>query len=1095
MMLLRIIPLLLLLPALATAEGVVGYYRFPALRGDTIVFAAEGDLWTVSVDGGLAHRLTTHPGEETRPAISPDGATLAFSATYEGPMEVYTMPLTGGLPQRRTWARDGSMVTGWHPDGRLVYMTNHYATKPDLQLVALDLEQDTYERIPLAEASEGVYDEAGEALFFVRPSFHGNVTKRYRGGTARKIWRFDDGADEAVPLTPDYDGESHSPMWWRDRLYYITDRDGTMNIWSMDADAAGRKQHTRHSGWDVRDASLDDGRLVYQVGADLWLHDLASRASRRVPITLASDVDQWRDKWVKDPMSYLTRFALHPEGESVALTARGRVFVAPTKQGRLARVTWAPGVRYRDAVYMPDGETLLALSDTTGEFEFVQVPVAGVGEERPLTDDGAILRFRGHPSPDGEWIAYTDQNRDLWLLHVESGEQKVISTNRQWSGHIAWAPDSGWLAFVQDALNSYDQIALYSVHDESLTMLTSDRVNSLSPAWDPAGDWLYFLSDRQLRSLVTHPWGPRQPEPYFDKPVEIYQIALRPGLRSPFRHPDELYDGGEDEDGEEDEKKEDDGEDDEDVDPVVIELQGIEHRVRKVPVPAGNYDGLRVSDEALFWLARGSGPDAKVDLMALEIDNDDPEAEALVEEVSGYDLSLDGEHLLVRRKDDLYVFDAGTSAPQELSDSKVDLSGWTFRIDVREDWRQMFIDAWRMERDYFYDPGMHGVDWDGVRDKYLPLVDRVTTRDELSELIGRAVGELSALHTSVRGGDHRRGPDDVGVAELGARLSRDPRAGGYRIQRVYRSDPDYPDERSPLADPDLGIAEGDVILAVNGIEALSVPHIGALLRNQAGRQVRLRVQAAGGDTRDEIVEPIANGFWLRYGDWRYARRVETESKGKGAIGYVHLTAMGGRSLSEWYRQFYPVFNRPGLIIDVRHNWGGNIDSIILEKLLRRAWFYWKRRVGQSTWNMQYAFRGHMVVLCDARTASDGEAFAEGFRRLGLGPVIGKRTWGGEIWLNSSNRLSDRGIARAPMSGVYGPEGEWLIEQRGVEPDIEVDKPPHATFKGEDAQLQAAIDYLLARIEEDPRDVPSAPPYPVLRFDYPEGEDDSGSGRP
>ena len=362
----------------------------------------------------------------------------------------------------------------------------------------------------------------------------------------------------------------------------------------------------------------------------------------------------------------------------------------------------------------------------------------------------------------------------------------------------------------------------------------------------------------------------------------------------------------------------------------------------------------------------------------------------------------------------------------------------------------------------------------------------MTTRAELSELIGRAVGELSALHTSVRGGDHRQGPDDVDVASLGARLARDAEAGGYRIDHIYRSDPDYPDERSPLADPDLGVAAGDLILAINGVDALSVPHAGALLRNQAGRQVRLRVRSgATGQERDLIAVPAAGERSLRYRDWEYSRRLVVEERGDKRIGYVHLRAMGGRDLTAWYRQFYPVFNRQGLILDVRHNSGGNIDSILLEKLLRRAWFYWKGRVEEPYWNMQYAFRGHMVVLCNERTASDGEAFAEGFRRLGLGQVIGTRTWGGEIWLSSANRLSDGGIARAPMCGVYGPEGEWLIEQHGVEPDIVVDNLPHATFEGRDAQLEAAVDHLLAAIESDPRAVPEPPPYPDLSFAYPE----------
>ena len=1090
--------LLLFSPAIAAAEGVLGYYRYPALAGDNLIFAAEGDLWVVGVNGGLARRLTTHPGEETHPAVSPDGKRLAFSARYEGPREVYVMPLTGGLPKRLTWQADPSYATTWRPDGRLVYMTRHYSTLPDYQLVALDVDTGAHERLPLAEATEGAYNDAGDALFFVRPGFHFNVTKRYTGGTARRIWVFRDGAEEAERLSDDYAGESHTPMWWAGRVYFITDRDGTMNIWSMDESGGDLVQHTRHSGWDVRDASLSAGRIVYQVGADLWLYDVAGEESRRIPITLASDVDQWRDRWVKEPMDYLTSARIHPKGESVVLTARGRLFVAPAKAGRLRRVSRLEGVRYRDAVFLPEGDKILALSDESGELEFVELPADGVGDSRALTDDGKILRFEGSPSPDGKWIVYPDQNRDLWLLELATGEQKVLSTNREGVRTPVWSPDSRWIAFVQDALNTFSQIWIYGPvgdEDAGLTAVTSDRINSWSPAWHPGGEWLYFLSDRELRSLVGGPWGTRQPEPYFDKPDQVFQVALRRGLRSPFKPADELQAG--EKEGKDDEDKKNGDEDDEDaVEPVEIELDGLAGRVYQVPAPAGNYRGLGVNEKNLFWLARDSGPDAKWHLMALPIGNEGKEPEKLVAGASSYDLSRDGKKILARKKGDLLVIDAGSSAPSDLSKARVDLSAWTFAIDVREDWRQIFIDAWRLERDYFYDPGMHGVDWEAVRDKYLPLVDRVTTRSELNELIGRAVGELSALHTSVRGGDHREGPDDIEVASLGARLARDEEAGGYRVEYVYQADPDYPDERSPLADPELGIDAGDLIVAVNGAATLEVPHLGSLLRNQVGRQVRLAVRDGDGNgdghdsTRDVIVVPIDREWRLRYADWQQTRRRKVEELGGGKIGYVHLQAMGSRNLTEWYRQFYPVFNRQGLIIDMRHNRGGNIDSIILEKLLRRAWFYWKGRVEKSYWNMQYAFRGHLVVLCDAQTASDGEAFAEGFRRLGLGPVIGTRTWGGEIWLSSSNRLSDRGLARAPMWGVYDDEGNWLIEQHGVEPDLVVDNLPHATFNGADLQLETAVDYLLEEIEKDPREVPPAPPYPDLSFDYP-GEGEGG----
>ena len=1068
-------------PAVRSQEAQ-GYYRFPTLHENTIVFVAEGDLWSVSADGGIARRLTTHPSEETHPVLSPDGATVAFAARYEGPTELYTMPLSGGLPKRWTYEREPSLPIGWTPSGKLLYSTAHYSTLPNIQLVSLDLVSAARERIPLSQASEAVYDDTGTQLFFVRPAFHRNVTKRYRGGTARKIWKFVEGAAEAEALTADYPGESHSPMWWQGRVYFVSDRDGTMNLWSMNEAGQDLRQHSRHSGWDVRTPSLSMGRIVYQNGADLWIYDIATDQSRRVPITLASDFDQLREKWVKSPMKYLTAAHLDPRGERIVLTARGRVFVAPIGDGRWVRASHAEGVRYRDADFMPDGKTLVALSDETGELELSRLPANGVGPPSRLTDNGTILRFAPRPSPDGKWIVFSDNNNDLWLLEAATGSQRRISTNREGVGEPAFSPDSRYLVYAQTARNSFRQLYLYRLEDGTRTPLTSDRVNSVSPRFSPDGRWVYFLSDRNLRSVVGAPWGPRQPEPFFDKPMKIYQIALVQGLRSPFAPNDELH-----------EAEPSKGET-EDAAQLPVELDGIARRIREVPVPPGDYRRLFVGDESLFFLSREVGPEPVAHLIAVPIGNEKVEPVRLVEGVEDFELSADGKKLLVRRGDELYVLDAGSTPPQNLEERRVDVSGWSFPIDVREDWRQIFLDAWRLERDYFYDPNMHGVDWTAVRDKYLPLVDRVTTRSELSDLIGRAVGELSALHTSVRGGDHREGPDELEIASLGARLSLDPTAGGYRIEHIYQGDPDYPSELSPLDDPNLGITEGDVITSVNGVDTASVVDIGALLRNQAGRQVLLRLKSeSGGDSRDVVVTPMADEAGLRYTDWEYTRRLEVEDRGEGKIGYVHLRAMGARDLTAWYRQFYPVFDRQGLIIDVRRNRGGNIDSILLEKLIRKAWAYWKSRVGEPYWNMQYAFRGHMVVLVNENTASDGEAFALGFRRLGLGKVIGTRTWGGEIWLSSVNRLSDLGLARAPMSGLYGPEGEWLIEGHGLEPDIVVDNLPHATFEGEDAQLDTAIDFLLDEIERDPRPVPAPPPYPDKSFRYPKTTEDSGPG--
>jgi tricorn protease len=1086
----------LLMGASAFAQtGVRGYYRDPVLHAETLVFVAEGDLWSVPLSGGLAHRLTTHPAEETHPIISPDGQTLAFTARYEGPNEVYTMPLTGGVPVRRTFEGEVVAATAFTPAGALVYTTLHYSTLPDPQLVSLNLGSGEWHRIALSQASEASFDASGTTLYFVRPFFHNNVTRWYTGGKARQIWKFRDGAAEAEQLTHDYAGESHTPMWWNGRVYFVTDRDGTMNLWSMDDNGGDFQQHTDHRGWDVRFASLDAGRIVYVVAADIWLYDIASHTKHLVPITLASDLDQLREHWMTKPMQSLTSAHLHPSGEAVVLTARGRVFVVPAREGRLVHVSRRAGVRYRDVVFMPDGKALLGLSDANGELEFVHLPPNGVGPERALTADGTVLRFKGAPSPDGKWVAYADNNRDAWLLNTATHASALMSTTREGVKDFAWSPDSRSVAFSQTGLNSFDQIWLCDVQTLVHTPLTSERVNSRSAAWSPDGKWIYFLSDRNLRSAIGEPWGARQPEPYVDKPDKIYQVALQKGLRSPFQPTDELTAAGQDparlgEDEQQDAGDRNDakpatppkdkaaGEHKPAVPkPVTIDYDGLAQRLYEVPVPAGLYRDLAVNSTALYWAARDAGSEAKTHLMALAITSNHPKPTRLLEDIRSYELSHNGKKLLVRKADDLYVVDAGTKALTDLEKAKLNLAAWSFPIDVREDWRQIFIDAWRLERDYFYDPEMHGVDWDGVRTKYLPLVERVTTRSELSDLIGLALGELSALHTAVREGDLRHGPDDVKVATLGARLVLDRAAGGYRIEYIYRSDPDYPDERSPLADPQLGIVVGDVITMINGVEVLSVGDPNALLRNQAKQQVLLQVQSAAGTTRKAIVTPMADELSLRYSDWELTRRQRTEQLSDHTIGYVHLRAMRAADLTAWYRQFYPVFNRQGLIIDVRHNGGGNIDSFLLSRLLRKDWMYWKDRAREPYWNMQYAFRGHIVVLVDASTRSDGEAFAEGVRRLGLGKIIGVRTWGGQIWLNDRNRLSDGGIASAPMQGVYGPEGTWLIEQHGVDPDLVIDNLPHATFLGSDAQLEAAVHELLEAVKRDPRPVPAPPAYP------------------
>ena len=505
-----------------------------------------------------------------------------------------------------------------------------------------------------------------------------------------------------------------------------------------------------------------------------------------------------------------------------------------------------------------------------------------------------------------------------------------------------------------------------------------------------------------------------------------------------------------------------------------------------MPVAAGNYSRLSVSEKILFFLDRargGSAPETGAKLIGVEIKNKDIESTTVADSVASYQLSADGKKLLLRKTNDLYVIDAAAkSATATLDKSKVNLSALKFSYLPRESWRQMFTDAWRLHRDYFYDPGMHGVDWKANLAKHLPLVDRVTDRAELNDVLTYMMSEISALHTAVQPGDVRGAPEDevAPPASLGARLARDEAAGGWRIAHIYEGDPDYPDKLAPLARPGQRLAEGDIIESINGTATLGVPNVEALLRNQAGRQVLLHVQpAAGGDAFDAVVSPLnsADAASLRYTDWEQSRRHRVEQASDNQIGYVHLRAMGSTDYSQWARDFYPVVNRAGLVLDLRNNRGGNIDSWILSRLTRKPWMWWKPRFGDVSANMQSTFGGHLVVLVNEWTASDGEAMANGVKHLGLGPVIGTRTWGGGIWLRSINTLVDRGIISAAENGSFIPGEGWTVEGDGITPDIIVDNNPASTFRGEDKQLDAAIAKLKELIAKDPRPAPKPPAYP------------------
>jgi len=752
------------------------------------------------------------------------------------------------------------------------------------------------------------------------------------------------------------------------------------------------------------------------------------------------------------------------------------------------------GARAREAVFSPDEKWVYAIVDSTGENEIWRYAADGSGKGEQLTRDGNSHRWQLYPSPDGRWLGHSDKKGRFWLLDLASKSNVVIDDAGKAGvdkhDEILWSGDSKNLALVRAASTEQrDQIGLYNLDSKRLAFVTSDRYTSRSPVFSPDGKWLYFLSARNFQLANGSPWGDRNMGPVFDKRTGVFALALQPGNRFPFKPDDELSKPG-DKAAEGDAEKAAAQAAEKAVAKAVaktapepkpagkalpaIVYAGLAERLYEVPLAAGNYRALQMDDKRLYFL--DAEAEGKATLKTLAIASNGPQPETFVAGVREYDLAADKKHLYYRTfaangPGEMVIVDAGAKAPSDVSKAKVKVDDWSFTSNPRLEWRQMFNDAWRMHRDFLYDVKMRGVNWTGVRDKYLPLVDRVTDRAELNDVLGMMISEVGALHSQIAPGDVRRSAPEGAPAGLGALLSRG--AEGYRVDHIYRSEPELPSERGPLAQADVDVKEGDIITAVNGKPVLEARDIADLLLNQADKQVLLRVQrkeGKGDAGRSVIVTPVnmTKQAALRYSDWEQSRARQVEAASKGRVGYLHLRAMGPRDIASFARDFYANINREGLIIDVRRNNGGNIDSWIIEKLLRKAWAFWAQPGVQAAPNMQNTFRGHLVVLVDEYTYSDGETFAAGIKALGLAPLVGKRTAGAGVWLSDNNRLSDNGMARVAEMGQFNTvDGQWLIEGIGVSPDVEVDNPPHATFQGQDRQLEVALELLDKTLKEKP----------------------------
>lgn len=1083
---------------MTSALAAPAYYRFPSIRGDAVVFTAEGDLWKVGSNGGQAQRLTSHPASEVLPAISPDGKWLAFSAAYEGAAEAYVMPMAGGVPKRISFENDQVGVLGWTASGEVLISTLNSTGPASHRIVAAINPQTLIRKVfPVADANEAVLDESGKYLYFTRFGLHmtNDNAKQYRGGAIAQLWRYDvQGKTEAQQLFADDKSNNRRPMLWKGKLYFISDRNGAYNIWSANPDGTDARVLTQHKEWEVRNPSLGDGKIAYQLGADLHVLDISSAKDQTLNIDLVSDFDQQRKRLIRTPLDYLSNVEIAGKEERLLFTARGRLTIAGTGPQRRIDLPVPENARAREAVFSHDGKSVYAIVDTTGENEIWKFPADGLGKPEVLSSNGDVHRYRIIPSPDGKWLAHTDKRGRLWLLDLATKANQLIDDagklGAERQEEVVWSPDSKTIAIIR-ANNKLQrpQIGLYSLDSKQLHFVTSDKYNSHAPVFSSDGRWLYFFSERNFQVSNRAPWGDRNMGPHFEKRTGLYALALQSGNRFPFKADDELSKSpANDKTAEKPADKMADKAADKSSDKATdkatdkpdeskkpskpaIQYAGLAERLYQVPLAYGNYRSLAMDDKRIYFTEQ-DGTDGKTILKTLAISKSSPQPETFASNVRQFDLSADMKHVFYQTHSmtgagDFYIVEAGAKQPGDLSKARVNVSDWSFFLSPKQEWQQMYADAWRMHRDYLFDDKMRGVDWNKVRSKYAPLVDRITDRTELNDVLGLMASEVSTLHSQSRPGDIRRAAPEGQATSLGAVLSRT--AVGYRIDHIYRTEVELPSERAPLSQPDLDIREGDVITAINGQPVLEARDISDLLTNQADKQVLMHVKRGEQASRGVIVTPVnmvkhAN---LRYGDWEQSRSEQVNKVSQGRIGYLHLRAMGAQDINSFAREFYSNIERDGLIIDVRRNRGGNIDSWIIEKLLRKAWAFWATPTSAPYTNMQQTFRGHLVVLVDELTYSDGETFAAGVKALKLGPLVGKRTAGAGVWLSDNNSLSDNGMIRAAENAQFGMDGRWLVEGVGVSPDVEVDNLPHATFNGKDQQLEAAIQLLEKKLKEQP----------------------------
>jgi len=1046
--------------------------RFPTIHDKQIAFTYAGDLYTVPSTGGVARKLTNHDGFEMFARFSPDGRWLAFTGQYDGNTEVYVMPAEGGTPRRLTFTatlgRDdvsdrmgpNNIVMGWKHDSKHIVFRSRMKSFNDFlgQLFVVSIDGGLPEELPLPRGGFCSFSPDDKKLAYNRVFREFRTWKRYRGGMADDVWVYDFETKKTENITGN-EAQDIIPMWSGNKIYFLSDRDDNkrMNLYVYDLAEKKTRQLTKFAEFDIKFPSLGDGAIVFEYGGWIYRFDLATEKAEKVPVRILDDHACGRGGLVNVSKN-ITTYEISPDGKRALFGARGDVFTVPAQGGVTRNLTDTPGAHERNPMWSPDGKSIALISDQSGEDEIYVIDAAGKETPKQLTANGDTYKYEIAWSPDSKKILWSDKKLRVRYVDVATKEVKKVADAPVWEIHdMVWSPDSRWVAYSQTETEGLSRVYLFSLDSGKSYPVTDGWYASGSPRFSNDGKYLFFVSNRDFNPTYSNTeWN----HAYQDM-ARIYLVTLAKETPSPLKpRNDESADAppaaAEKKDG-----------------AIKVDTDGLAGRILQLPVQPANYRQLVSVGSTLYYLRQGS-KDTKPALQMYDLA---ARKETALGSVGGFQISHDGKKMLVSQDNKYGIIDL-PRAPVTISEP-LDLSGMEMHLDRRQEWAQIYNECWRQMRDFFFDPNMHGVDWKAMHDKYAPLVQHVNHRADLTYVIGEMIGELNCGHTYVGGGEMPH-PARIQTGLLGAELTRDAKTGYYRIKKILPGANWNGALRSPLTEIGVDAKEGDYIIAVNGRPTNEMTNIYEALVGKAGKQVTLKLHAhpAEKGSREVVVVPIASEGELYYHDWVETNIKKVSEATGGKVGYLHVPDMQAAGLNEFVRHYYPQVRKKALIIDVRGNGGGNVSPMLIERLRREIAMITIARNSVPNVDPPGTLHGPMVCLMNEFSASDGDLFPFRFKQHKLGPLVGKRSWGGVVGIRGSLPLLDGGFLNRPEFSRYDVEGKkWIIEGYGVDPDIVVDNDPAKEFAGEDQQLNKAIAVILEELKTKEKTIPPLPPSP------------------